>query len=427
MMLRKRALTNAATVVARTARKELKYSNASITDATIAKILAGADKGTVLVDFSHNAFGPAGTKLISDFLKSHLGVVNLNLSNNQLVLYVWEIPFKVAYTSLDMPSRADQSVRIRKDGIVELCSGIGSLKSLDSLFLSKTGVDEENIVPLSISLNNVTTLKVLDLSHNKINFKSMEHLSKSLVRNAANLQVLDLGHNELDDKEDPAEAKTFLESLSRLGNLVELRLGGNFFSLDFLMQLFERLTYLKKVTSLDLSNNKSGDDIVQVFDTMSFKLFHLKALDLSGNLLDDIALNNLLFSFMDIRLTTLNLSDNLGGGRAIASVIFFQTGLKHLDISSNKIDDNEVEYFAKQLERLKELDELDMSGNPFSSEGASIILDALEISGAPLKYLNLGDDIGDVNQSRVRAILAKSLKADLTHPTAATAAALHPS
>lgn len=422
-MLRRRAMTNAS----KTTKRELKYKEMGVSNASLVEILDNADKETNLVDFSGNAIGPNGAVAISNFLKSHTGIRTLNLSDNKFILNVWEGPSTVAYTSLDVPSLAEQIKQVRKDGIIELCSGIGALKLLESLSLSKTGIDDKNIVPLSISLNNITTLKVLDFSDNKINFKSMEHLSKSLLRNAANLQVLDLRHNELDDKEDPAGAKTFIESLSRLGNLVELRLGGNFLSLDFLMQLFERLTYLKTVTSLDLSNNKSGDDIVQVFDTMSFKLFHLKALDLSGNILDDIALNNLVFSFMDIRLTTLNLSDNLGGGRAIASVIFFQAGLKSLDISSNKIDDNEVEYFAEQLERLKQLDELDMSGNPFSSEGASIILDSLEASGAPLKRLNLGNGIGEVNQSRVRTILARSLKADLTHPAAAASAASHPS
>nr|XP_023411343.1 protein NLRC5 isoform X4 [Loxodonta africana] len=103
-----------------------------------------------------------------------------------------------------------------------LTQGLSHMALLQSLTLSRNGIDDVGCRHLSEALRDVTSLKELDLSHNQIGDTGAQLLAAVLPR-LPELRKLDLSANGI----SPAGGVQLAESLSLCRHLEELRLGCN--------------------------------------------------------------------------------------------------------------------------------------------------------------------------------------------------------
>ncbi|PPR90714.1 hypothetical protein GOBAR_AA29969 [Gossypium barbadense] len=209
-------------------------------------------------------------------------------------------------------------------------------------------------------------LKSLDLSLNGI---------KDFIDNKdLNLEELDLGGNRLKNND-----LTYIKGLS----IKSLNIGGNLLQGSIDIGVLNNLTNLKK---LDMNYNEI--ETLQYFNDgeRQLKLINLEKLDLSYNLFN----NTLLARLGGLsNLKSLNVGNNLiKGSINIIEGWCDLRKLKVLDISENALEGE----LPSCLANLSSLYHLDISGNQFIGNGASIALANLTL----LRFVSLSRNLFEV-------------------------------
>ncbi|CAL6008483.1 leucine_Rich Repeat (LRR)-containing protein [Hexamita inflata] len=192
--------------------------------------------------------------------------------------------------------------------------GLQNMKQLITLELRYNGISDITI------LGQLTNLKQLYLSNNKI--------STIQIQNLDNLTSLNLGNNKLND----------ISAIQNMTNLVELQLSGNQIH-D--INVFQYLINLKQ---LYLSKNK-----VSNIDILS-SLIHLQILDISHNNITNISSITVLTNLKELYLSSQN---NLVDIHNVANLI----QLSELILHDNQIID------IQSIQQLKQLQYLNVSNN----------------------------------------------------------------
>ncbi|KAK8703686.1 hypothetical protein V6N13_047335 [Hibiscus sabdariffa] len=179
---------------------------------------------------------------------------------------------------------------------------------------------------------------------------------------------------------------------SRLGNLETLDLSGN----EHLLHIQE-LNNLTKLRYLDLNNNNGIESIsnqdgkqlklinLEQLDLRLNYLTNLKHLDLSSNRIESISTQGL------PSLKSLSMASNDLQGSLDVKELINLTNLKKLDLSNNHIESlQSSEDDGKKLQHLSRLEELNLDGNllnnsVFASLNGFSNLKSLHISGNQLK------------------------------------------
>ncbi|TYH82249.1 hypothetical protein ES332_D02G046400v1 [Gossypium tomentosum] len=192
-------------------------------------------------------------------------------------------------------------------------------------------------------LNNLTNLKYLDLSRNRI-----ESISNKGLNNLRNLKYLDLSHNNIESISNQDGTQL------RLTNLEELDLSTNLFR-NNTISFLQGLSSLKSLTLSDNHYLQGSLDIEGLSN-----LTNLKKLDLSGNQIESFQ------SFKDggrklelTHLEELNLDGNQFNTSVFASLNKL-SNLKSLSIHENQLKGS---IDMKDLDAFINLRELDMSDN----------------------------------------------------------------
>ncbi|XP_022722208.1 receptor-like protein 12 [Durio zibethinus] len=263
----------------------------------------------------------------------------------------------------------DLSYNYLNDTILLSLSQLSSLKDLylaGNLFTGSTYAN---------GLNNLTNLKNLDLSSNRIESFQPSKQGKEMQLRMTNLEVLDLSSNLF--KND-----TFA-FLSGLSSLKSLNMGDNQLQGSIDIEGLNNLTNLK---NLDLSSNrierfqpsKQGKE-------MQLRMTNLEVLDLSSNLF-----KNDTFAFLSglPSLKSLNMGDNQLQGSIDIEGLNNLTNLKNLDLRSNRIESFQPSKQGKEIQlRMINLEVLDLTNNLFKNGTFAFL------SGLPsLKSLNMGDN-----------------------------------
>ncbi|KAK8571687.1 hypothetical protein V6N12_027762 [Hibiscus sabdariffa] len=216
-------------------------------------------------------------------------------------------------------------------------------------------------------LNNLTNLKYLDLSWNKI--ESISNQDETQLR-LENLEELDLsvnifGNNKLSFPKEISGLKSLIMSRNDLQGSLDIKGLAN-------------LTNLKK---LDLSNNR----IESLESYKELKLTHLRELNLDSNLLSNSVFASLKgFS----NLKSLSIGYNKLKGSLDMKGFNYLTNLTYLDLSENEIE-SVSDQDEKQL-RLTKLEQLDLRDNLFRNNTLSFLqglrsLKSLDISDNDLQ------------------------------------------
>eukprot|EP00981_Chlorochromonas_danica_P015799 scaffold14461_cov250-Ochromonas_danica.AAC.9 len=213
-----------------------------------------------------------------------------------------------------------------------LAEALDSVPLLEALSIADNALDDRGLVPIVRKLALCQSLKIFDLSQNKVDARTAEALRHFLTSNSCHLSVLKMSNANLDDD----EAFRFMESIAVRNSLEEI----------------------------DLSQNLLGDH------ELAIRRSHITAGEAIGRLL----------STPGCSLTSLSLAWNrirYHSGIALGEAIAVNQSLTFLDISYNSLAVQGGE--ALGIKSCESLHTVDLSGNPIGEEGARAVL-ALNIS-----------------------------------------------
>jgi internalin A len=232
------------------------------------------------------------------------------------------------------------SLKILHIDPVNKIGGLEHLGNLEELYMDH---HQDSHVKLNAidGLNNLTQLRVLNLSNN--NITKLENLER-----LENLNHLDLSENEISEialTKPLNNLESLILTSNRLSDLSKLNFFKNLTSLTLKrnrLDNLEGLSHLDKLTDLDVS----GNSLASLEPLKSLK--NLTWLNLSGNELSDFGALKYLEG-----LTYLNLSNANRSGSLDLSGLEQLTNLTELFLSHNKL--TSLDSLTARLERLESL------------------------------------------------------------------------
>lgn len=248
---------------------------------------------------------------------------------------------------------------------------------LETLDLSNCHISGEGATALAEGLQCCHSLATLDLHDNSIDDVGTKALARSLC---GSLVTLDLSFNEIGD----SGASALAENLEGRHKLENVHLGHNQIGDDGACSLAVNLKHCECLESLELPNNKISEDGAEDLMKHLKNCHKMKQLLLKGNKITGDATR--------------------GGGGVYA--LTKMTKSKALNLSANKLGDEDMVRLAEGFVHCSSLEKLLLHKNEISDKGAMSL--AIELKHCrKLKLLSLGNNcIGDAGV----CALAKELK-----------------
>uniref|UniRef100_A0A8C1UU28 Uncharacterized protein n=1 Tax=Cyprinus carpio TaxID=7962 RepID=A0A8C1UU28_CYPCA len=232
-------------------------------------------------------------------------------------------------------------------GVKEICEGLKNpVCELKILNLRGCSITEKQCLILTLALcSNLSHLRELDLSGNKIENKGVKHVSETLKDVRCKLERLRL--RSCDIKADDFSALTSALK-SNPSHLRELDLSGNEMGQSKVKNLSELLMNPKcKLEKLVLCGcSITEKESLILTSTLCLKPTHLRELGLSQNKIENTGVNHLCDVLKDSRCKLERLSLNDCGITDVSSLTQSLADtkalqfLKELDLSNNKIGDS---------------------------------------------------------------------------------------
>ena len=296
-------------------------------------------------------------KMISSVIVSNCNLNTLNLRNNQLQNEIIEIVKALEHTrTLKVLNLRENN--IPEDAATAICNIINSNTSLRAFYIGNNNLKLSIVVILKF-LNKISSLKILDLSDNKIPEEAGEALASVVLHNTG-IEELYLHSNNLG-----------------IGTL----------------KLAQALQHITTLRILVLDNNNIPQEACDELALAIKSNKHLKSLWLNDNNLRSSA-NVILKSLTTITtLTVLYLNNNQiteGADEVLASVIMCNTGLEELYLNDNDLNVGILKV-AKALQQITTLSILHLGNNNIPQEAYDELALAI-ISNKHLKKLWLNDN-----------------------------------
>ncbi|XVF65225.1 hypothetical protein PTKIN_Ptkin09bG0230300 [Pterospermum kingtungense] len=245
---------------------------------------------------------------------------------------------------------------------------LSQLSSLKHLYLSDNSFTGSNHEKGFQWLSRLDKLETLDLSYNSLKNNILFHMSslsslKTLILSANNLKgMLHLNElNNLTKLKNLDLSWNRIESLrsSNQGNETKLTLT-NLEVLDLSFNLLRNNTFafissLSSLKSLEMRSNQLQGSIDITDSRRQLKLTHLEELDLSQNLLNDSIFVSLK-AFPNLK--SLDISSNQLNGSKYMKDLGALTNLEELDMSSNDLNNFVA---CQEFKSLRKLETLDLS------------------------------------------------------------------
>ncbi|XP_044139444.1 NACHT, LRR and PYD domains-containing protein 3-like isoform X5 [Bufo gargarizans] len=286
------------------------------------------------------------------------------------------------------------------EGLERLAPG---LQNLQNLRLADNRLPDTSCIQLASVIRNNQSLKILDLSYNRLSGPHFGDLMEALSSPACRIETLQLGDNDLRDTSCIQLASVIRNNQSlKILDLTGNRLSGPHFS-----DLTEALSSPAcRIETLQLGDNDLPDTSCIQLASVIRNNQSLKILDLSGNRLSGPHFGDLMeaLSSPACRIETLQLGDNdLPDTSCIqlASVIRNNQSLKILDLSGNRLSGP---HFGDLMEALSSpacrIETLQLGGNDLPDTSciqlASVIrnnqsLKILDLTYNPLSGPHFGD------------------------------------
>lgn len=276
---------------------------------------------------------------------------------------------------------------------------------LQRLSLSNNLLSNESGESLAHIVENVHTLKELDLADNKLEADSFKKLAKTLGSEMCTLRTLNLYNNQLGSRGAKSSAKHLAYILRNNTSIHSLNLGKNQFnSKGCIDKLVEALVENVHLQHLDLSQNQMKNmratQLAIVLDPTMSDL-PLEVLNLSSNALTDKGVTEIIGAMIEggnTKLQKLNFSNNkigLGGARSCALCCQYSHTLQELMLSSCYIGDEGTDFLCTGLQSREfsepSLQRLDLSWNCIHNSGALSLAQLLQVNDS-VAVLNLANN-----------------------------------
>jgi Ran GTPase-activating protein (RanGAP) involved in mRNA processing and transport len=293
-----------------------------------------------------NDFGDEGIQLLLECLEGNNNIVELNLSSNSLGVNGGKSIFQFL---------------LNQESIVCL-----DLSSKEGIYRNR--VCAEGIKLITKVLKNNFFLEKIDLSSNSIKNEGMKYIVNGLITNES-LKYLIIPNNEITEK-----GILYMESKLKICKLKYLNIGSNPIGNIGIISLGNCIAgdKLAEIISLNASECSIGFEAFYQFIKKICKNHKIQNLifnknDLSGKKWDLLEDTFKVLSLKSISLSRCNLGLDM---REVSNVFRVNPTLKYLDLSHNKITDENFEVFKSYPKDNLILEELDLSSNYISDKSA---------------------------------------------------------
>jgi len=339
-----------------------------------------------------------------------------------------------------------------ENSISEVANDIGIIlkdTNLQDLTLNSNNLQTKGAIMVTITLINLRSLRVFDVSNNNIGSEAASYIANVLFHNT-NLKILRLDRNNLQtegvikitealqntnslrtfsiahNKVDVRAADNIAAVLSHNNGLKQLYLGGNKLQETGVIKILRALKKNLSLTVLDIENNNVTDEAADDIAAVLSHNRNLKTLVLNGNNLKKVGAfkiaealdskNSLLALWDNIEFQELYLDGNnlqTEGISRIAKVLRFSSTITVLSLANNNVDDEAANDIATVLSCNTNLQELYLGNNNLHAEGAIKIASALK-NTITLRVLSLcNNHISDEAADEIAVVISKNIKLEL--------------
>ena len=350
------------------------------------------------LNLNNNEIPVDSSKTLASAISQNTGLEELHLSNNNLGEGTLEVA-KALQCISSLRILVLENNGIPKESFTQLALELNSNKNLEKLWLSNSNL-QSSAIDILQSLSTISTLKLLNINDNQINKEAGEALV-SVISHNAGLEELYLSGNNLGEG-----LLNVMKALQHVKSLRILSLGNNNISKEVSNELASTITASKHLEEVGLfiSNlNTSTDIILQSLSTIST----LKKLNINNNQITEEAGKALASVILhNTGLKELHLSDNnLGEGTSeVAKALQKITSLRSLDFGNNNISRAAAVDLAKAIESNKYLEKLWLNNNNLHSSALDILQSLSTISS--LKFLNINNNqIGEAGGEVLASVI----------------------
>ena len=357
------------------------------------------------IDLSHNESSPWG--LYCAYIR-HCSCDSLTLGGDYgMKEYVNEIN-----DSLQINTKL-QSLKLNnmtKEGVELIFEIIRTKKALQRLDLSNNTLSDDGAVTISDGLKSNNTLLKLNISYNNITYKGTKNITESIQVNTT-LKNLDLSHNILSD-----DGATVISGFLKCKNcLLELNISHNAITDKGTKEIAEAIEINSTLQNIDISRNHISVEGLVYFMEAVKNNCTLQEIDITHNnvtksgftsikqCIENLQPIQIYASWNEIswskkykehvlmsRIPSSGAPDNIEDDvwsykdRDLSLFMFFSDCLKEddtlqeLNMSWNKITNEEARMIGEAIKVNKTLQILDISVNSISDDGAAAISDGLK-------------------------------------------------
>ena len=273
------------------------------------------------------------------------------------------------------------------------------------LDLSCFAADATDVARLAKVMKGCATLKTLNLRNSFTDSNDTPNALFGIVQSSPDLRELNLSSCILSSTEDASLKDLFLKLLV-CRNLQKINLSSNNIGCDNMSIFAYVLSYLHRIQSLDLMNNKLGSNgAISLGLTLQSYCHDLRFLNLSNNNIKTDGIVQLVAGLKRCRnLQAIILYENAvdcEGAIAIANNLELWPQLKELNLRQCKVGIDGALSFAGKMKYCTNLQILNLYDNGIGSQAAESLVDAIGRYATDLKHLDLRlNNIIDKNLER---------------------------
>ncbi len=278
--------------------------------------------------------------------------------------------------------------------IPSLVSGIGQLRTLESLHISRVNIGDSNSIMLAATLGDrLPLLAELEICSSGFREKAGRPIGSLIALGRVKKLILDC--NRLEDDGISAMVDAIID-LSRMHRckLQQLGLRMNNIGSAGGIKLAEQIAHSPHFRALDLSDNPMGESAADaLFKAIRLRSHSLEGLDVSECELGPrgaLPVLDALRAYPALRILRTSQGDEGDlGAHALAQFFLFsgRCRLTELQIESSGITETGALELARALVKAYTLKNLNMVGNSIGPRGAAAIFDALATASTRPMYL----------------------------------------
>ncbi|KAM3920511.1 NACHT, LRR and PYD domains-containing protein 12-like, partial [Leptodactylus fuscus] len=306
------------------------------------------------------------------------------------------------------------------EGLERLVPGLHNLQTLS---MARNNLPDTSCTQLASVIRNNQSLKILDLSYNRLSGPHFSDLMAALSSPACRIQELHLSYNHLPDtsctqlasgirnnrslkrldlSDNSLSGPHFSDLMAALSSpacrIQELRLGYNYLTDTCCTQLASVIRNNQSLKRLDLSNNSlPGPHFSDLMAALSSPACRIEELHLAWNTLPDTSCTQLASVIRNNQsLKRLDLSDNRLSGPHFSDLMAALSSpacrIEELHLGSNNLPDTSCTQLASGIRNNQSLKKLDLSNNSLFGPHFSDLMAALSSPACRIEELHLGDN-----------------------------------